>query len=361
MFALYNDISELCSRIERQWLKYQNASEDFYKVAWEQSEGFDLSPLGEVANQMRLLEHPSVRLNQQRSTFSDLYFQLFNNGRFMIEVLNWAGSHVNVHDHDFSGVQFQLKGDAMNVVYDFEQEGETQGALRFGKLKVRHGEIWKQGGRSIVRAGAVDPHSVFHLGNPTTSLLIRTLPTARLGQQSNYFPTLTAHYSVNTDIQRKKLTGLSLLAKQDRKEFRNCFNQFLNSQSYSENFFMLLKLGELLFTDDFVDLIYAFAERGEAEAKIVHSVAFNNGIDFLKTKANQYAPHTLEEKLAVFTIAATHGPENMRKLASDLQSSGFDLRLREHLPAFGAKLGSQDRERYGQYLELFEMAGSVNV
>ena len=301
MYTLYNDIQSLCSRIEDRWLKLNYASEDFYKVVWEETESFDLSPLGEVSNQMLLLDHPAVRLNQRSSTFSDLYFQLFNNGRFMIEVLNWSQAHVNVHDHDFSGVQFQLKGDSLNVVYDFAPKGERDGSLQFGSLSVREASIWKQGGRSVVRAGDVDPHGVFHLGRPTTSLLIRTLPTPRLGVQSNYFPTLAAHYTVQTDIQRKKLTGLQLLMKQDRAGFRLCFQHFLETQSLCENFFMILKLGEGVFSEPYIDLIKGYAARGEKESQVVTSAALNNGIDFFKKLTRK--PLAEAERLALFTLA----------------------------------------------------------
>lgn len=353
MITLYNDLVRLCDRIENQWQKINYSSEDFYKVAWERTGNIDLSPLGEVSNQMKMLSHPMVRLNQTRSTFSDLYFQIYNNGRFMIEILNWAGSHVNVHDHDFSGVQFQLKGDALNVVYDFDRDDENHGALRFGELKVREAKIWKEGGRSMVRGGDVDPHCVFHLGQPTTSLLIRTLPTPRMGSQSNYFPTLAAHYTVNTDLQRKKLTGLNLLSKQNPKAFRECFMEFVDNQSLAENFFMMLKLGPRLFTDDTVDLIQGYAARGENESKVVRSVVYNNAIDFFKTRANQISRESQEERLAIFAIAAATSRENMTKLAHDLSEQNVDLQLPAHLSKFSGKLQAQDRVMAEKYFNIF--------
>lgn len=358
MSALYNDITVLCARIEERWLRCNYASEDFYKVVWEETENFDLMPLGEVANQLRLLEHPSVRATQVKSTFSDLYMQIFHNGRFLIEILNWSGSHVNVHDHDFSGVQFQLKGDALNVLYDFTPESGNDGALRLGRLTVREASLWKAGGRSMVRSGAVDPHGVFHLGKPTTSLLIRTVPTPRLGVQSNYFPTLAAHYTVQNDLQRKKLTGLSLLLKQDANGFRDCFQRFLDTQSLAENFFMMLKLGARLFQGASGEIVRSYAGRGEKEAKVVASVAYNNGIDFFKNLTRQLDAQ--DERLAVFAVSAAANAENLRKIAHDLERQGLPLNLKSHFTKVGERLTPSERELSSRYLKLFGV-GAVNA
>jgi hypothetical protein len=353
MHSFYGDILELASRIERQWLKFQYSSDDFYKIAWEQTENFDFGPLREVANQLDLLDEHFVRYVQQSSTFSDLYFKIFENGRFLIEVLNWSGSHVNVHDHDFSGVQFQLKGNALNVVYDFEVT-ESLGAVRFGDLRVRKAEILKEGGRSIVRHGALDPHAVSHLSSPTTSLLVRTLPTKRYGAQSNYFQTLAAHYYVNTDLQRKKLTGLSLCAQHAREEFRRLLVKFLATQSLSENLFMLVKLGEMPFQEDFVGIVSDYAQRGEHESKVVKSVAYNNAIDFFKNLTRRLSDEG--EKLALFAVAASHGRDAYFKVEGDLAQRGVSLDTAAHLRSIGARLSSRERAMAGRYLEMFGLA-----
>ena len=360
MFELYDDIQELCAKIENSWLKYNYASEDFYKVAAELTGDIDLSPLGDLGNQMRLMDHPAVRLNQQPSTFSDLYFQLFNNGRFMIEILNWHGSHVNVHDHDFSGVQFQLKGRSLNVIYDFESN-DRQGALRLGSLNVRRAEVWQPGGRSLIRPGAMDPHGVFHLSHPTTSLLIRTLPTPRLGVQTNYFPTVAGHYSVNTTLQRKKLTALALLVKQEPDEFRSLLENFLDTQSLAESFFMMVKLGPQLFQEEFVALMYAYAERGERESALVASVIANNGIDFFKSHATSVSNITEDEKLALSVVAASNTVANFKKIQAALADGGQGIDVGQNLQSFGRKIRSDEVSTANRYLSVLGMDEVLSV
>ena len=356
MINFYNDLETKMGKIESAWQKAQYSADFFPEIVWEQTERLDLSPLGEVSNQMKLMEIPSVRCLQKQSTFSDLYFRVFDNGRFMIEILNWWGGHVNVHDHDFSAVQFQLKGDALNVVYDFEEES-AHGALRFGDLKVRQSEIWKEGSRSLVAPGDIDPHSVFHIGSPTTSLLIRTAATPRYGSQSNYFPTLAAHYYVSNDIQRKKLTALGLLARKNPNEFRALLNNCIATQSYSENFFMLLKLGSIVFGDSYVDIVSDYAAMGLEESKIVESVAINNGIDGLKTMANETEGLSYDEKLAAFIAAGSHNMSNRIRLVEQLSTHGTVVDFNKEISGFLNKLASDERIRAEQYIDLLGYGG----
>ncbi len=351
----YAGLLNFTANIEKSWLRYNYATEDFHKVVADHAEDFDLSPLGDLTFQMQLLDHPSVRVNQHRSTFSDYHNQIFHNGRFLIEILNWSGSHVNVHDHDFSALQFQLRGNSLNVVYDFDQTSSA-GALNFGRLSVRHAEMWKAGDRSVVRHGNQDTHSVFHLSVPTTSLLIRTAPTPRFGAQSNYFPTLSANYYVNSEIQRKKLTGLALLARQAPADFTSMLEKFLNEQSLSENFFMLLKLAELPFLERYVQTVITYAERGESEAKLVESVIANNGIDFFKSRASAMTDLPEAEKLAASIVAAGSSDVGVRKIITDLSELGIAMNFKEDLQSFVRRLNESDRDMANRYLSIFNVA-----
>lgn len=351
----YQHIEEVMARIETRWQKLNYSTDLFTEIVWDETKDLDFSPLGEISNQLKLFDLPGVRIQQKQTTFSDLYIQVFQNGRFMIEILNWWGGHVNVHDHDFSAVQFQLKGDALNTDYDFKTSKQA-GALRFGDLSLRQAEIWKEGGRSKVYPGADKPHSVFHIGEPTTSLLIRTTATPRYGAQSNYFPTLAAHYYVSNDIQRKKMTGLNLMSRQSPREFKTTIQKFLKEQSLSENFFMLLKLGPLMFQEKYVDIIGDFAGLGEDQSKIVESVITNNGIDFFKTRANDTEGITPAEKLAAFAVAATNSVDNWRQLSRDLKSKEDISDLRSPLKSFISKLDTSEQETAEQYLQVFGLA-----
>ena len=338
----YEHVIDIADLIERAWQRYNYSSDDFFKVVWDKTEHVDLSPLGDLSFQLDLMDDPFVRFQQHRSTFSDFHFQIFHNRRFLIEILNWSGSHVNIHDHDFSGVQFQLKGDSLNVLYDFKPT-ISHGALTYGDLSVRKAEIWKQGGRSIVRPGTLDPHTVLHMGKLTTSLLIRTIPTYRYGAQLNYFSDNAAHYYVNDDVQRKKLTGLHILSKSSPKEFCSMMFKFIRSQSLSENFFMLLKLADILFKPEFVNVLNTFAAIGENEAKIVRSVAYNRASEFFKNMGNYFCDDNYFEKTAIFGAAASQGINDIKKIEASLASFDCNINIQTSVKNVVARLDNQNR------------------
>lgn len=358
-FKLFSDLEKLMIDVEKRWQKQNFSTESFPDIVWEITRNIDLSDLGEVSNQLQLFDIPSVRLLQKRSTFSDLYTQIYHNGRFMIEILNWWGGHVNVHDHDFSAVQFQLKGNALNVPYAFNTI-ENEGAIRFGDLKVATAEIWKEGGRSIVRHGQDSLHGVFHLGEPTTSLLIRTIPTPRYGAQSNYFPSLAGHYYVSNDLLRKKMTALSLLSKQNEKEFRYHLKKFLSSQSLSESFFMLLKLGEITFQEKYSDLMIDYAQQGEKQSRVVENVIYNNGIDFFKSAVNNSLNLSQNEKIAAFAVASSCNLENFSKIEKCLEEHLPTSDLRSSLFRFINQLEKDDQKTADKYLDVFNLKGIID-
>src|ERR1700744_3691045 len=112
--ASHQALLAVMPKIEKAWRRFDNNCAYFADIVYEHTRDLDLSPFGELSNLTRLLQDPSVASIQQASLFADFFFKLCDNGLFWIEVLNWWGSDINIHDHDFSGMQFQLKGDSLN-------------------------------------------------------------------------------------------------------------------------------------------------------------------------------------------------------------------------------------------------------
>ncbi|MCB0421387.1 MAG: hypothetical protein KDD61_10345, partial [Bdellovibrionales bacterium] len=192
------------------------------------------------------------------------------------------------------------------------------------------------------------------------SLLIRTVPTPRYGTQSNYFPHLAANYFVNNDVQRKKLTGLSLLASDSTEDFHNLFQNFVNTQSLSENFFMFLKLGDILFQERHVKLVYEFAKRGAQEEKIIKSVATNNAIDFFKTSALRTPGVTEKERLVVFALAGSHSAKNFKTVYNRLRGTHYELDTKSSIGTFISKLSEPKQKLARRYLDLLQLSGVEN-
>lgn len=354
--AQYRDLLEVTKDIEDAWRKQENDCEAFAQIVWERTTDLDLSAFGEISNVPELLETAAIASLQIPSTFSDLYFKLYDNGKFWVEVLNWWGSDINVHDHNFAGVQFQLKGQSLNVVYSFEREIDTSG-LAIGKLSIASAECWNEGDRSIVMPGRIQPHNVSHLSVPTVSLLIRTHPNPAYGAQNNYLaPDVAGNYGVADIVFRKKVGALRLLANGHKDDFNRAFRQVLSHQNHTENLFTLLKMVDLLFAAEHVHLLHEYALQGELEALLVRSVAYHRAQQVL-TNTIKYAPGlSQEEVLAVSVLSSAYSQTSLDEILKHLEENGISLNMPSFIHEIDRKLDTNFRVQFHDSLNLLGIA-----
>lgn len=348
-------LNKLCGQIEREWQRVDNDVNLFAAIVMKVTEGFDLSPFGELSNIVSLLnENPYLSRLQKITSFSDLYIMLWQNGQFHVEVLNWWGTDINIHDHNFSGVQFQLTGSSLNVVYDFNNKCRST-RVHAGDIFVRYAELWVPGSRSVVRPGGVDPHTVHHLSMPTVSLLIRTAPVNDFGPQLNYFPPgIAGSYSVSDTLNRVKRSALKLLARENKVEFDALFREVITSQSLTENLFLLMKMTDVLFQSKHVHLLYDFAEKGELERKVVEALSYRAGVEFLLEKVKKIPSLSPDEILAVSALAGAFNASGLRKILSDLDAVGYRIDLQSFVDSVASKLSVSQRKELSKVLDLFE-------
>ncbi|MEP1964241.1 hypothetical protein [Tateyamaria sp.] len=344
MRELYTDLVAAACEIENTWLAGNYDTDLFFECVLKHLTELDFSDLATVDAQMEVLRLPEVKALQTLSTFSNLYVKLFDNGRFWIEILNWDDLHVNAHDHDFSGVQFQLLGSALSIKHDFSII-ERHGAFYAGQTSIRSGHLWEEGSNSIVRHGNIDPHTVLHLGSPSTSLIVRTHPTRRYGSQKNYFSDCAGHYDVNTIPMRKNLTALRLLGKRDCSSFSRQLTRLLKEQSLAENLFMLVNLDDICFEDEqSSEIVLEYGSKGRNEGMLVKSVLKKNCSSFFTNIAQKYAHLGFDERLAINTLSACYSIEDFRRLEKDISDQRPASNLSRAVEVFAANIDDRDRK-----------------
>jgi hypothetical protein len=351
----YDELLAACRAIESAWLRCDNRCEDFAAVVLQHTEGLDLSPFGDLCHTPALLSHPYVASLQRPSTFSDLYFKLYDNGRFWVEVLNWWGSDINVHDHNFSGVQFQLRGASLNVVYRYQVQHALSN-LTLGRLEVARAELWQPGARSLVRPGAAEPHNVSHLDIPTVSLLIRTHPQPALGQQNNYLaPDVSGNYGIADIIFRKKIGALRLLARGPRSEFQRTLRATLERQTHAENLFTLLKLLDIVFRPEHAGLLLDYARRGALEHRLLNAVAMHRAQDYLSNSIKHVAGLNRDEILLVCLLASSFDRDSWLAIRASLRAQGMEPDCERSHAGLRRKLHGAQRQQFDNILSLYEL------
>jgi diphthamide synthase (EF-2-diphthine--ammonia ligase) len=106
--------------------------------------------------------------------FSDLSIRLYTANEFFIELLVWLDSTTAIHGHAFTGAFRVISGGSIQSTYTFDRVESVTRQLEVGRVHFEHAE-WLQ-------AGAVQPieprarffHSIFHLGQPSLTLVVRT-------------------------------------------------------------------------------------------------------------------------------------------------------------------------------------------
>lgn len=358
MWREYRRLVDVAEDIAQAWTAAEHRYEAFADIVWERTGNLDLLPFGDLANVPALLESPEIAALQRPSTFSDLYFKLYDNGRFWVEVLNWWGSDINVHDHDFAAVQFQLRGRSLNAVYRFDREAVAD-HLAIGTLSVAHAELWQENSRSIVRPGAAEPHNVRHLDVPTVSLLIRTHPDPSYGPQNNYLaPLIAGDYGVADTVFRKKMGSLRLLGQHGQPEFCRAFERTVAGHTHAQNLFTVVKLIDLLFLPDYRHLLEAYGLKGEIEAGIVQAAAVHRAQEFLDNTIKFIPQLTETERLATAVLSSAFSRSSLDTLVGSLAARGTHLDLDDAVHVISSKLDHSLRRQFRAALNTLDLAAA---
>jgi hypothetical protein len=94
--------------------------------------------------------------------------------RFYIEVLYWLDGTTQIHQHSFSGAFYVLDGSSIHSCYEFTPEDRVNSNLQLGQLRLKELEILHRGQLRTIRPRSKLIHALFHLEQPSVSIVIRT-------------------------------------------------------------------------------------------------------------------------------------------------------------------------------------------
>jgi hypothetical protein len=155
-------------------------------------------------------------LPQQRdlqANFGDPPVTLFNSSRFHIDVYFWLQSTTAVHQHGFCGAFQVLLGGSLHSSYQFTEHERVNFHCAIGEIRLKNAEWLKIGDIKEIHGGNAFIHSLFHLENPSATIVVRThsLPLG-LPQFSYYKPSL-AHdpfFDDATFIKKRQFVSMLL-------------------------------------------------------------------------------------------------------------------------------------------------------
>jgi hypothetical protein len=201
---------ELGESVRRAWAAHHFDAENFPEIARHALEQFapmvDIE-LEEIARCAAIATTPPIT-----HRFSDLGIRVFNSQEFLIELLVWADGSPSLHEHAFSGAFRVLRGASVQSLFSFSPLRRISHHLHFGEVELLESEILRKDDIREILPGPSLLHSLFHLDNPSVSLVVRTpVDSWWLPQSAVYRPSVALDQAL-IDDQRVQFAVRSIQA-----------------------------------------------------------------------------------------------------------------------------------------------------
>jgi hypothetical protein len=232
---------------------------------------------------------------------------VFRQGNLMIDVYYWMNGTTTIHEHAFSGAFQVLAGSAVHVEYAFSAFDRVNSHIKLGETVFKNAEVLKVGDTRRILPGDRFAHALFHLEQPSVTVVVRTVEQSELGRQFNY---LRPHVAVDpmsaarNAVAVRRIQALRVLRERDPA---SCYSNVLASTTHAdfETFFLvvrecplqLLSLEQSLSVleaarprfGERVDLVKAVLEHEASQAAVIGLRRTTNDLDtrfFLALLAN---------------------------------------------------------------------------
>lgn len=193
--SLLSSFRQLGEQIEAEWSALDYSEPAFPTLAAEALKRADLPStldlsalLGEVARSKRL---PFQR--DLPSRFGEPALTLYNGARFHIDVYVWFSSTTALHQHGFAGAFQVLEGASIHGQYGFETTRVVNPHFRLGRLRLERCERFERGAVQPIAPGSDYIHRLFHLDQPSATIVVRTLSSPEHQPQFSYDPPSVAY------------------------------------------------------------------------------------------------------------------------------------------------------------------------
>ena len=219
--------SAMGERLERDWSKQGYDERSFPKLAHAVLEHSDLSGWAQPS---RLLQHvlrATTLPPQHTFDFGKPALVVYEGRHFYIEVLFWTSGSVSVHQHGFSGAFHVLAGSSVHCTFEFDEVKRVNSRFRLGHLTRTGSEILDCGVTRCIHAATLI-HSLFHLDQPSVTVVVRTRTEPAALPQYCYEPPHVARDPFHHDpLGRRRLEALSLLRELDVAKWRAAFSDYV--------------------------------------------------------------------------------------------------------------------------------------
>ncbi len=243
---------ELGSAVEKIW-RDANYDEEVFpsiaKKALQEANLFEKVSAWEVIewtlNQTNLPEQKDLP-----GSFGDPPITLYNAPRFHVDVYFWLEGTTSIHQHGFCGAFQVMHGSSIHSWYEFEPREAINTFTEVGKLSLKVCEILEIGDVQEIFAGRKYIHSLFHLEQPSATIVVRTHKSPmHLPQYSYHKPSLAVDSFFEEANTIKKLQAITALIRSKHPDTQRHITELLERSDFQTSFKILTTVRSYLQND----------------------------------------------------------------------------------------------------------------
>jgi hypothetical protein len=244
--------NQLGDEIEQRWLAANYSEYEFPAIAKQALVEFDLpsktTPWEAVEWALSVRELPPQR--DLGARFAQPPVTLYQGPRFHIDIYFWFNSTTALHQHAFCGAFQVFEGSSLHSWYEFERYEAVNLFTETGRLSLKVCQILEKGMTQEIWHGRQYIHSLFHLDEPSTTIVVRTHRSPLELPQYNYHkPGLAIDPFYDEDTATKKRQIVMALLQARRPEADDLIAKLLNESDFQTSFALLTNLKPALSND----------------------------------------------------------------------------------------------------------------
>lgn len=190
------------------------------------------------------------------SKFADPPITLYNAPRFHVDVYFWLQSTTAIHQHAFCGAFQVLHGSSLHSWYEFERNESVNTFTEIGDINLKLCELLSVGDVQPIWAGKQYIHGLFHLEQPSATIVVRTHKSPLyLPQYSYHKPFLAIDPFFEEPNTIKKLQAITALIRSKHPETDKFIARLLEASDFQTSFNILSTVRHYLQSNE-VDRIF---------------------------------------------------------------------------------------------------------
>lgn len=172
--------------------------------------------------------------------FGDPPITLYNSPRFHIDIYFWLDGTTSIHQHAFCGAFQVIHGSSIHSSYEFETKEAVNFFTELGDINLDHCELLKVGDVRKILAGSEFIHALFHLDQPSATIVVRTHRSPLHLPQFDYRkPYLAVDPFFEDSNLVKKMQTLNMLYKAKHSEADTRLGEMLEKADFQSTFTIL--------------------------------------------------------------------------------------------------------------------------